>query len=268
MPRIFHLLLACAALCLFSCTLQTHQRVLDLAKEYEATVLLHDAVYQKGNRFYVKGVRTTVRRSERSIWSSPLSDALGRKPERTGVYTIVPGAVCKPVYSEFTLRYGRKPFDAVDYAYSSSCYSNCPPDDDAPVWKGDTRYEEMGWHPYRNKKGEIISWFQYVVEDIHHRDYKGKWRDTLPEGARPICMTAEQIAHHPFLKGETGVGYVLVDERSEPRINKSRAWYAYPLAGICWLVPDAPVTVASNLSFAPLLLIVGASEAVESLSGL
>ena len=268
MPRIFHLLLACAALCLSSCTLQTHQRVLDLAKEYEAIVLLHDAVYQKGNRFYVKGVRTTVRRSERTVWDAPLSGALGRKPERTGVYTIVPGAACKPVYREFTLRYGRKPFDAVDYAYSSSCYSSCPPDDDAPVWKGDTRYEEMGWHPYRNKKGEIISWFQYVVEDIHHRDYKGKWRDTLPEGARPICMTAEQIAHHPFLKGESGVGYVLVDERSEPRINKSRAWYAYPLAGICWLVPDAPVTVASNLSFAPLLLIVGASEAVESLSGL
>ena len=246
--------LCLAALCLSSCVLQTHMRVLDMAKEYEATVLLHDAVYQKGNRFYVKGVRTTVRRSERTVWDDPLSRELGRKPERTGVYTIVPGAQSKPVYREFSLRYGRNPFDTVDYAYSTGCYGSHPPDDDAPVWKGDTRYEEMGRHPYRNKKGEIISWFQYVVEDIHHRDYQGKWLYELPDGARPICMTEEQIANHPFLKGESGVGYVWVYDRSKPRINKGRALYAYPLAGVCWLVPDAVTTGIINLPFAPVVL--------------
>ncbi len=254
-PKILTVTVLClVTLCLASCTLQTHKRMLDMAKEYEASVILHDAVYQKGNRFYVKGVRTTVRRSERSVWDDPLSRGLGRNPERTGVYTIVPGARCKPVYREFSLRYGCKPFDAVDYAYSTGCYSNRPPDDDAPVWKGDSRYEEMGRHPYRNKKGEIISWFQYAVENIHLRDYKGKWRDKLPDGARPICMTEEQIANHPFLKGERGVGYVWVDERSEPRINRGRALYAYPLAGVCWLVPDAVATGVINLPIAPVLL--------------
>lgn len=67
-------------------------------------------------------------------------------------------------------------------------------------------------------------------------------------------MTEEQIANHPFLKGESGVGYVLVDERSESRINRGRALYAYPPAGMCWLVPDAVTTGIINLPIAPVLL--------------
>lgn len=130
-----------------------------MAKEYEAPVLLHDAVYQKGNRFYVKGVRTTVRCSERTVWDDSLSRGLGRKPERTGVYTIVTGVRCKPVYREFSLRYGRKPFDAVDYACSTGCYSNRPPDDDARCGRGTLGTRKWGGTPIATKRGRLSPGF-------------------------------------------------------------------------------------------------------------
>ena len=111
-PRI----LATIALCLAakglsscSCVLQTHQMALDMAKEYDAIVVLHDAVYQAGNRFYVQGVQTKVRRSGRSPFlSTSVLSELSTHPERTGEYTILPDAERKIVYCEFRLKYGKK----------------------------------------------------------------------------------------------------------------------------------------------------------------
>lgn len=51
------------SLLLSSCVFHTHQRALDMAQEYDVVPELNGAVYQAGNRFYVQGVRTKVRRS-------------------------------------------------------------------------------------------------------------------------------------------------------------------------------------------------------------
>ncbi|MBR3927081.1 MAG: hypothetical protein IKJ58_09985, partial [Akkermansia sp.] len=119
-PRILATIALClAAMGLSSCSfvLQTHQMALDMAKEYDAIVVLHDAVYQAGNRFYVQGVQTKVRRSGRSpILSTSVLSELGTPPERTGEYTILPDAERKMVYCEFRLKYGKRPFDADSYA--------------------------------------------------------------------------------------------------------------------------------------------------------
>ena len=255
MPRIFRLLLGLVCLCLSSCVLQTHERALDMAKEYEAVVLLQNAVYQKGNRLFVKAVRTTVRRSEREVWDCPLLHAIGTPAERSGVYTIVPGAPVKPLYREFSLLYGHKPFDVCWFAYSAGYFGNTPPDEDEPAWNGSSEFKEKGWHPYYNKKGEIVSWYQYAVEMLQ-RDYKNKWLDKLPTGARPIWLTEEEIKNHPFLKGEQGWSRGALCEVSEPRVNTARALYAYPLAGACWLVPDLPVTAASHILVVPVIICV------------
>lgn len=258
MPTIFHKILATTVLCLAavglsSCVLETHQRVLDTAKEYEGIIELHDAVYQVGSRLYVQGVRTTLRRSNRNLIGGPYPDALGGRTERSGVYKILSDAPRKTVYREFRLTQGSKPFDAICYALYPYGNHHLPPKDDAPVWPKDSDYERWGWHPYHNNKGEVIAWYLYAIEDGQNREYVGDWQDALPIGARPILLSAQQIAEHPVLSGKEGVGMRLVSERSEACVDKARALYAYPLAGVCWLVPDALVTGVINL---PLPLVV------------
>lgn len=250
------LLFALAALCLCSCVMQTHERMLDMAKEYEAIVELPDVVYRKGGRFFELGVRTTVRRSERRLIDVPMLDGAlgGPAGDKTGIYTMVPGSTHQLVYREFSLRYGAKPFAVSTYAHSSSSVGNTPPPDDAPAWSQGSVYKNMGWHPYYNKKGEITSWFQYNIEDLHLREKKGKWLDKLPTGAHPALHTDEQIKNHPVLRGETGAGWYYLSDLSEERVDKSRALYAYPLAAVCWLVPDAPFTIATHLLATPIFL--------------
>lgn len=261
MKRLLNMLVALAVLCLSSCVMQSHQRALDMAKEFDGIVELHNAVYQVGNRFYVQGVQTTLRRSERVLIHCPALQDIGTKPERTGVYTILPDAPRKTVYREFRMRYGQKPFAPVDYAYyPMGCYCRRPPDDDAPVWPKGSFYERAGWHPYHNKKGEVIAWYKYGLEDAHSRDYKGKWLDKLPAGARPVLLTAEQIAEHPVLKGDKGVSRSNVWNRSEARVDTTRALFAYPLAGVLWVVPDAAATVAMHVPFIPLFIWIGIDE--------
>ncbi len=258
---IFRKILATTALCLAamglsSCVLETHQRVLDTAKEYDGIVVLHDAVYQVGSRLYVQGVRTTLRRSDRNLMGGPYAEAVSTRAEHSGVYKILSDAPRKTVYREFSLKYERKPFDVRCYARYPMGYSNEPPGDDAPVWPREVgaKYEQAGWHPYYNKRGEVIAWCEYAIEDIHGRQYKGPWRNELPIGARPILLSAQQIAEHPVLSGKEGVGMHLVSERSEACVNKARALYAYPLAGVCWLVPDALVTGVINLPLICLII--------------
>ena len=256
-PRILATTALClAALGLSSCVLETHQRVLDTAKEYDGIVVLHDAVYRVGSRYYVQGVQTTLRRSNRDLIGGPYAKALSSPSERSGVYSILPEAPRKTVYREFSLLYERKPFDVTSYAHYPMGYSNEPPGDDVPVWprEAGAKYEQAGWHPYYNKRGEVIAWCKYAIEDIHGRQYKGPWRHELPAGASPVLLSAEQIAGHPILSGESGVGIHLVWERSEGRVDKARALYAYPLAGVCWLVPDALVTGIINLPMLPVVL--------------
>ncbi len=264
----FHGILATIAICLAamglsSCVLETHQRVLDTAKEYDGIVVLHDAVYQVGSRYYVQGVQTTLRRSDRDLIGGPFADALASSSERSGMYTILPEAPRKTVYREFRLMYGDKPFAPRHYARYPMGYSNRPPGDDAPVWPKGSYYERMGWHPYYNKKEQVIAWYKYAIEDTHGREYKGPWRDKLPAGARPILLSAQQIAEHPVLSGETGVGIHLVWKRSEARVDKARALYAYPLAGVCWLVPDALVTGVINLPMVPVVLCLVIGDAFD-----
>lgn len=113
------------------------------------------------------------------------------------------------VYHEFRMQYPwKKPFGVSSYALDGgACYSSEPPRDDAPVWNGGD-WEKRGWHPYRNSRGEIISWCRYHIEDIPERDYRGAWLEQLPPGARPVLLTAEQIAAHPLLKGDACLGNV------------------------------------------------------------
>lgn len=255
----FRRILATSAICLAamglsSCVLETHQRVLDTAKEYDGIVVLHDAVYQVGSRLYVQGVRTTLRRSNRNLIGGPYPDALGGRTEHSGVYTILPDASRQTVYREFRLKQGSKPFDAIHYALYPSGYHHLPPKDDAPVWPNDSDYERWGWHPYHNCQGEVIAWYRYAIEGMQNREYRGDWQDALPIGARPILLSAQQIAEHPVLSGKEGVGMHLVSERSEACVDKARALYAYPLAGVCWLVPDALVTGVINLPLIPVVL--------------
>ena len=270
MKTIYHTILATIAICLAamglsSCVLETHQRVLDTAKEYDGIVVLHDAVYQVGSRLYVQGVRTTLRRSNRNLIGGPYPDALGGRTERSGVYKILSDAPRKTVYREFSLLYERKPFDISCYARYPMGYSNEPPGDDVPVWPREVgaEYEQAGWHPYYNKRGEVIAWYEYAIEDIHGRQYKGPWRNELPAGASPVLLSAEQIAGHPILSGESGVGIHMVWERSEARVDKARALYAYPLAGVCWLVPDALVTGVINLPMVPVVLCLVIGDAFD-----
>lgn len=236
--------------------LQTHERMLDMAKEYEAIVELPEVVYRKGERFFVLGVRTTVHRSERRLIDVPMLDGAlgGPAGDKTGVYTIVPGVPRQLVYREFSLRCGAKPFAVSSYAHSSFSVGNTPPPDNAPAWSYGPVYKNMGWHPYYNKKGEITSWFLYNIEDSHLRENKGKWLATLPTGALPVFHTAEQIKNHPVLRGETGTGWYCLSDLSEARVDKVRALYAYPLAAVCWLVPDAPFTIATHLLATPIFL--------------
>lgn len=256
---IYRLLLpalaAVASLLLSSCVLHTHQRALDMALEYDAVLELDKAVYQAGNRFFVQGVRTKVRRSGYDVYDIPLLKDIGGSAERSGIYTVVAGAPQQTVYREFRMQYPwKKPFGVDSYVHhgGSGC-SSSPPDDDTPVWKGSS-WEEWGWHPYRNSKGEIISWYQYNIENIHEREYRGAWVDKLPQGARPVLLTAEQIANHPLLQEKSGVGRALVRECSKAQVNSARALYAYPLAGVLWIVPDALITAGSHLLISPLYL--------------
>lgn len=255
--RLPLMLLWLAMLCvvsLSSCVLQTHQRVLDTAKEYEGIVELDNAVYQLGNRYFVKCVQTTLRRSQRNVMGGPFPEALGSDPEWTGVYTPVPNAPRKILYREFRLRDGVKPFEPEMYTYPSGCSGNTLPGDDADVWSPGSFYEQNGWHPYYNKKGQVTAWYLYPLEYQRNREYKDTWLESLPKGAHPVLLTAEQIAVHPVLLGKKGAGYYLVSERSEARVDSSRALYAYPLAAVCWLVPDALATAVINLPLVPVLL--------------
>lgn len=247
---------ALASLLLSSCVFHTHQRALDMALEYEAVLELDRAVYQVGNRFFVQGVRTKVRRSEYDVYDIPLLRDIGGSAERSGYYTVVAGTPQQTVYREFRMRYPwKKPFGVDSYVlHGGMCSSSSPPDDDAPAWKGGSSWEKGGWHPYRNSKGEIISWYQYNIENIHEREYRGAWVDKLPQGGRPVLLTAEQIAAHPLLQGKSGQGRACVHQCGEAQVNPVRALYAYPLAGILWLVPDASITVGSHLLISPLLL--------------
>lgn len=234
---------------LSSCVMQTHQVALDMAKEYDAIVILHDAVYQKGYRFYVQGVQTTVRRSGRMPMRGTFMSELGTHPEITGEYTILPGAPRKTVYCAFRMRYGKAPFAPSYYARLNS--KNLPVYD-APTWTGAGDRKAKGWWPYRNAKGEIVAWYEPEIDNYHSRRYDEVWRESLPAGARPVRLTAEEIANHPVLKGEAGVPKILLRERSAPRVDGTRAVFAYPLAGVCWVVPDAPVTLASHVLTLPL----------------
>ena len=244
------LLAILSVLGLESCVMQTHQLALDVAREYEAIVILHDAVYQKGNRFYVQGVQTTVRRSWRSPMRSTFMSELGTHPEITGEYTIIPGAPRKTKYCEFRIWYAHHhPFAPDSYARVGS--DNLPKYA-AYNWTGAGDKKAKGWLPYRNSKGEIVAWYAPKIDSYHMRDYADVWRDSLPSGARPVRLTAEEIANHPVLKGEAGVPKILLRERSAPRVDSKRAVFAYPLAGVCWVVPDAPVTVASHVLTLPL----------------
>lgn len=146
-----------------------------------------------------------------------------------------------------------KPFGVSDDALDGgACYSSEPPRDDAPVWNGGD-WEKSGWHPYRNSRGEITSWYRYHIEDIHEREYRGAWSEQLPPGEHPVLLTAEQIAAHPLLKGERCQGQFFVHERSEPPTRSAHALYAYPLAGVLWLGLDVPATMLGHLPLAPLL---------------
>lgn len=246
-----------AVLCtmgLSSCVLQTHRRVLDTAMAYDGIVVLDNAVYRAGDRYYVQGVQTTLRRSERKLIDCPVLRALDPAPEKTGTYTILPNAPRKTVYRELSLKKGIKPLERTSYACYPMGHRNSPPDDDAPVWPEGSEYERMGWHPYYNKKGQVIAWFRYAVECAGNIEYKGDWLDKLPAGARPIVATKEQLANHPVLKGEEGVSYYNLWERSEARVDPLRALYAYPLAGVLWLVPDAVATVAMHVPFLPIFV--------------
>ncbi len=62
-------------------------------------------VYQAGNRFYVQGVRTKVRRSEYDVCDSPLLKDIGGSAEKSGLYTVVAGAPQQTVYREFRIQY-------------------------------------------------------------------------------------------------------------------------------------------------------------------
>lgn len=70
LPKKLALSVALLPLLLSSCVFHTHQRALDMAQEYDAVAELNGAVYQAGNRFYVQGVRTKVRRNRRCIMNS------------------------------------------------------------------------------------------------------------------------------------------------------------------------------------------------------
>lgn len=189
-----------------------------------------------------------------AFFYGPYAKALSSPSERSGVYSILPDAPRKTMYREFRLKQGSKPFDAIRYALYPYGYHHLPPKDDAPVWPNDSHYELMGWHPYHNNKGEVIAWYRYAIEDMQNREYMGDWQDALPIGARPILLSAQQIAEHPVLSSKEGVGMHLVSERSEACVDKARALYAYPLAGVCWLVPHALVKGVINLPMIPVVL--------------
>ncbi|MBR3927140.1 MAG: hypothetical protein IKJ58_10290, partial [Akkermansia sp.] len=121
-----------------------------------------------------------------------------------------------------------------------------------PTWIGGGDPKAKGWMPARNSRGEIVAWYAPEIDCWHLRQYNDRWLNALPAGARPIRLTAEEIANHPVLKGESGVPLILLRERGEARVNTGRALFAYPLAGICWVVPDAPVTVASHILDLPI----------------
>lgn len=136
---------ALLSLLLSSCVFHTHQRALDMAQEYDAVAELHDVVYQAGNRFYVQGERTKVRRSGYDVYDIPVLKDIGGSAEKSGCYTVVAGAPQQTVYHEFRMRYPwKKPFAVSGYALDGgACYSSSPPRDDAPVWK-DGDWEKSG----------------------------------------------------------------------------------------------------------------------------
>ncbi len=248
------LLAALCALGLSSCVLETHQRVLDTARVYDGVIELPGAVYQAGSRYYVQGVQTSLRRSNRELLDCPFMRGIITDPEHTGAYTVLPDAPHRTVYREFRIRDGLKPFDKTRYALYPTGHSSTPPDDSAPVWPDGSEYERNGYHPYYNKKGQVTAWFQYIIECPNHRDDRGAWIDKLPDGARPVWPATTQPDTQPVLKGEESIHYHHVSSRSEARMDKGRALYVYPLAGICWLMPDAVITVAMHVPFLPILI--------------
>ena len=243
-----------AALGLSSCVLETHQRVLDTARVYDGIIELPDTVYQVGSRYFVQGVQTSLRRSHRELVDCPFMRGVITAPEHTGGYTVLPDAPRRTVYREFRMRDGFKPFDKTLYALYPAGHSSTPPDDSAPVWPGGSEYERDGYHPFRNEKGQVIAWYKYIIEFPNHREYRGPWIDKLPAGARPVWPAKEPSADHAVLQGEKSIHYYEVSDRSEARVDKGRALYAYPLAGICWLVPDAVATVAMHVPFLPVFI--------------
>lgn len=120
MPVLQKLVALSAALLLLplsSCVFHTHQRALDMAQGYDAVLELDGAVYQAGNRFYVQGVRTKVRRSGYDVYDIPVLKDIGGSAERSGCYTVAAGAPQQTVYHEFRMQDPwKKPFGVSSYA--------------------------------------------------------------------------------------------------------------------------------------------------------
>ena len=261
MLRWLRFILCITSVMLCSCVLSTHERALDLAREFEAVVELPGVVYQKGNRYYAVGVCTLVRRSERDVLECPILAGAGLelKPERSGVYSIVSGAPVTKVYREFRLKWVKNPMAASNYVYEFGMSSTSPPDENWPTWKGDGRdYLRQGYRPYYNARGEHVAMYVLAVHDRLNHDVIGEWQESLPTGARlhPACVV--EVDNHPFMQGKS-VG-VYPSERSEARVNGWRACYAWPLAACCWLGADVPATIAMHVAAAPLLLYIYISE--------
>lgn len=91
-----------------------------MAQEYDAVPEPGDAVYQAGNRCYVQGVRTNVRRSGYDVYGIPVLKDIGGSAESSGCYTVAEGAPQQTAYHEFRMRYPwKKPFSSPHHVPAS-----------------------------------------------------------------------------------------------------------------------------------------------------
>ena len=223
MSRLVSLLFIISALFLNSCVyVNTRRACADIGQECQAVILPDQenlVIYKHRGKLYLQGVLTKVRREGRDIVSSFKANDFS-----SGQFIPVPDAPQQYVYREIG------PADIID----DDIFGLIP---DKEIPKGariiGRRKNITGYKIDSLNCNPVTTHLQYG------------WQSELPRYARRYYRNMVTSAHQHAGSHlcNTKNGFIIPVTRA--KANK-KAWYAYPLAGVSFVLIDMPGTILAN----------------------
>lgn len=216
-------LLAAAALFLNSCVyVNTHRACADRGQQCQAVILPDQenlVIYKHRGKLYLQGVLTTVRRVGRDKVSSFKANDFS-----SGQFMPIKGAPQCYVYRQIG------PADVIEDDVFSIVPGKAIPEGSRAIGH---RRQATGYRIDSLNCNPVTTQLQHG------------WQKELPKYARPyyrnmVTSEHQQVGSHLC---NTHNGFIIPVTRA--RANK-HAWYAYPMAGVSFVLIDIPGTLLAN----------------------